>query len=113
MIHDVQVSLRHLALAAGIASCAAPPAAPHPPREARPPAPFVDAPASIARDIRYAGSNNFVGRPIAGYGVARCWLTREAAAALGAVEQDLAARGLGLLVYDCYRPARAVRDFVT
>jgi zinc D-Ala-D-Ala dipeptidase len=107
------VRVRHLAfVAVALVSCAAP-AAPSTPHEVPPPAPFVEPAASIAREIRYAGSNNFVGRPIAGYGAARCWLTREAAAALEAVQQDLAPRGLGLLVYDCYRPARAVGDFVT
>jgi len=62
-------------------------------------------------DMRYAGSRNFVGRPIAGYEAPICLLTREAAAALAAVQRDLAASGLGLKVYDCYRPARAVADF--
>lgn len=74
--------------------------------------PFVEPGPTILRDIRYAGSHNFVGRPIAGYHAPKCWLTREAAAALDAVQEDLRPRGLGLLVYDCYRPARAVRDFV-
>src|SRR5262249_57551946 len=35
-----------------------------------------------------------------------------AANALAAVERDLAARGLGLKVFDCYRPQRAVAQFV-
>jgi zinc D-Ala-D-Ala dipeptidase len=62
-------------------------------------------------DMRYAGSRNFVGRPIAGYDAPLCLLTREAAAALAAVQRDLAASGRGLKVHDCYRPARAVADF--
>ncbi len=73
---------------------------------------FVEPGPAILRDIRYAGSNNFVGRPVAGYGAARCWLTPQAAAALEAVARDLRPRGLGLLVHDCYRPERAVKDFV-
>jgi zinc D-Ala-D-Ala dipeptidase len=64
---------------------------------------------SIAQDIRYAGSNNFVGRPLDGYGAAECVLRRDVAAALGRVQTDLAGSGLALKVYDCYRPARAVR----
>lgn len=66
----------------------------------------------VREDIRYAGSDNFVGRPIDGYDAAKCLLTRPAAAALARAEQALAAEGFGLVVYDCYRPARAVRDFV-
>jgi D-alanyl-D-alanine dipeptidase len=63
----------------------------------------------IVQDIRYAGSNNFVGRPLPGYDAGECILRRDVAAALARVEADLAASGLGLKVYDCYRPARAVR----
>jgi D-alanyl-D-alanine dipeptidase len=63
----------------------------------------------IVQDIRYAGSNNFVGRPLPGYDAAECILRRDVAAALARVEADLAASGLGLKVYDCYRPTRAVR----
>src|SRR5262245_53855457 len=42
----------------------------------------------------------------------RCLLSPPAANALAAVERDLAARGLGLKVFDCYRPQRAVAQFV-
>ncbi len=64
---------------------------------------------TIEQDIRYASYDNFVGRPLAGYEAAECILKREVAAALGAVQSDLRASGLGLKVYDCYRPLRAVR----
>ncbi len=67
---------------------------------------------SIAFDIRYAGPNNFVGKRIDGYEAAKCWLTPQAAEALGRVQRDLEARDVGLLVYDCYRPQRAVDHFV-
>jgi D-alanyl-D-alanine dipeptidase len=39
-------------------------------------------------------------------------LTREAANALAAVARDVASRGLAVKVYDCYRPVRAVANFV-
>jgi D-alanyl-D-alanine dipeptidase len=39
-------------------------------------------------------------------------LTRPAARALAQVQADLRRRGLGLKVYDCYRPQRAVDHFV-
>src|SRR5579864_8619433 len=58
----------------------------------------------IAQDMRYAGANNFTGRPLPGYDAAECVLKREAAEALGRVAADLAKQQLGLKVYDCYRP---------
>jgi D-alanyl-D-alanine dipeptidase len=76
------------------------------------PAGFVylrDVDPTIAQDIRYAGSDNFVGRPLPGYEAAECILRRDVAAALKRVQADLAASGLSLKVYDCYRPIRAVR----
>ena len=39
-------------------------------------------------------------------------LVRQAAEALKAVQANLKAKGLGLKVYDCYRPERAVASFV-
>lgn len=65
----------------------------------------------VVQEIRYAGSDNFVGRPIAGYEAPKCLLTRPAAEALGQVQKDVEALGLSLRVYDCYRPQRAVDDF--
>jgi zinc D-Ala-D-Ala dipeptidase len=79
------------------------------------PAAFIDAGTvvpGLVSDIRYAGSHNFIGRPIAGYRGPRCLLTQPAAGALAQVARDLAARGLVIKVFDCYRPARAVADFV-
>jgi D-alanyl-D-alanine dipeptidase len=67
---------------------------------------------SIQQDVRYAGSRNFTGRPVPGYEAAECVLVRPAAEALKQVQADLNAQGLGLRVYDCYRPARAVAAFV-
>jgi len=68
---------------------------------------------SIVQDIRYAGPLNFTGAQIPGYGAAECVLVREAAEALRAVQADLRKQSLGLKVFDCYRPARAVTAFVT
>ena len=67
---------------------------------------------SIDVDMRYATARNFVGRPIRGYRAGRCLLARPAAQALAEVARDLTPSGLGLRVYDCYRPRRAVADFV-
>jgi D-alanyl-D-alanine dipeptidase len=63
-------------------------------------------------DIRYFGGHNFVGRRVDGYEAPVCLLTRQAATALAAVQRDLATVGLGLKVFDCYRPVRAVAHFV-
>ena len=79
------------------------------------PAAFVDAAAvvpGLILDVRYAGAHNFVGRPIEGYEAPRCLLTKPAAEALAHVARDLAAQGLVLKAFDCYRPARSVANFV-
>ena len=65
---------------------------------------------SIIQDIRYAGSNNFVGRPLKGYGAAECVVKREVGLKLKAVQQELSKQNLSLKMFDCYRPARAVAD---
>ncbi|GAB2611904.1 hypothetical protein GCM10027191_04650 [Novilysobacter erysipheiresistens] len=66
----------------------------------------------IVQDIRYAGSDNFVGTPIDGYEAPRCYLLEPVAEALQKVEQDLRQQDLRLKIFDCYRPARAVAHFV-
>jgi D-alanyl-D-alanine dipeptidase len=87
------------------------------PREPAPPPgpPLVavaDLDPTIVEDIRYAGPDNFVGAPIDGYEAARCLLAEPAAQALVAVQADLRAVGMGLQVFDCYRPKRAVEHFL-
>ena len=72
----------------------------------------ADVAPGVVVDARYAGSDNFMGRPARGYGSARCLLT-SGARALAVAQRELAASGLGLMVYDCYRPQRAVDDFVS
>lgn len=73
---------------------------------------LADVAPDVVVDMRYAGADNFIGRPARGYGAARCLLTKEAARALAAVQRELAPFGVRLKVYDCYRPQRAVDDFV-
>lgn len=85
------------------------------PAQAQTPAGFVDAATAVdglVVDMRYFGNDNFVGRRIDGYEAGRCLLTRAAAAALAQVQRDLAPKGLGLKVFDCYRPVSAVAHFV-
>jgi D-alanyl-D-alanine dipeptidase len=71
-----------------------------------------DVDATIRQDIRYAGSHNFIGRPINGYRAAECIVSAPAAKALATVQKRLADKKLSLIVWDCYRPTRAVDDFL-
>ena len=78
------------------------------------PAAFVDVATvvpGLVVDMRYFGTRNFVGARVDGYDAPVCILTRQATAALAAVQRDLAPRKLGLKVFDCYRPVRAVTHF--
>jgi D-alanyl-D-alanine dipeptidase len=79
------------------------------------PAGFVylaDIAPGIAQRMAYAGRDNFTHAPVPGYGAAECVLAEPVARALVRVEARLTGKGLGLVVFDCYRPARAVRHFV-
>ena len=67
---------------------------------------------SIIFDIRYASSENFIGKPIEGYNKALCLLTKQSVHALLNVQKQLQKKGLSLKVFDCYRPQRAVDHFV-
>jgi len=73
---------------------------------------LADIAPGIVQDMRYAGSENFMGRPVPGYRAPCCWLRREAAAALKAAFEEAAAEGLRLVVYDCYRPPAATAAFL-
>jgi len=57
---------------------------------------------SIKLDIRYAGANNFLGKPV--YKEPRAFLQRPAAMALWQAHRDLSKSGYGLLIHDGYRP---------
>ena len=67
---------------------------------------------NILQDMRYYGSHNFTGNPVPGYKAPECWLKTEAAEALKKASQDAESLGLKLVVYDCYRPQRAVLSFI-
>lgn len=62
---------------------------------------------TIQQDIRYATARNFTGRVLPGYEAGECILALDVARALARVQLSLAQRGLGLRVYDCYRPRSA------
>lgn len=63
-------------------------------------------------DIRYFGDHNFVGKPVDGYATPKCLLHESAAKGLVKVQQQAQKQGLGIKVFDCYRPQRAVDHFV-
>lgn len=67
---------------------------------------------SIVVGLRYTTSNNFTGAPLPGYLANRAYLRREAAAALALVQHDLRTEGLGIAVFDAYRPVRATMAMV-
>jgi len=67
---------------------------------------------SIVVDLRYATSNNFTGAPLPGYLANRAYLRREAAAALARVQRSLRPQGLGIKIFDAYRPVRATLAMV-
>ena len=66
----------------------------------------------VLLDVRYYTTYNFVGARIDGYEQPVALLTKEAAAALQRVNQDMLAQGLRLVIYDAYRPQQAVDHFV-
>lgn len=67
---------------------------------------------SIKVEMRYLTHHNFIGRPIKGYRDPLCIVTRETAEALFKAQEAVRRQGFTLKVYDCYRPQRAVDDFV-
>jgi D-alanyl-D-alanine dipeptidase len=64
---------------------------------------------SIKLDIRYATANNFVGKPV--YTEARAFLQRPAAEALVRVHKQLKKQGLGIVIFDGYRPWAVTKLF--
>ncbi len=66
----------------------------------------------IELDIRYFTGDNFVGQQVDGYMAPKCVLTAKASDALKEVQAELQQFGLGLKVFDCYRPQRAVDQFI-
>lgn len=105
-----------LALAGVVLGCTSPTRQSRPPPrvDARPDdfVSITDLDPTVVVELRYFGSHNFTGRPVPGYRAQKCLLTRPAAQALAAVQDDLRPYALSLKVYDCYRPQRAVDSFI-
>lgn len=67
---------------------------------------------TVLIEVRYAGTNNFTGAVLPGYSANRVYLRREAATALARVQRRLRSAGMGLKVFDGYRPVRATLGMV-
>lgn len=65
----------------------------------------------IAVDMKYFTNHNFVGRAIDGYKSNKIILTERATLAIQKIEKELNKEGLGLKVFDAYRPQTAVNHF--
>lgn len=67
---------------------------------------------SVITEVRYFTADNFVGEPIRGYQAPVVWMTRASYEALMAVAGELKLFGIGLKLFDAYRPQQAVDHFV-
>ena len=65
-----------------------------------------------AYDIRYYSPNNFTGNKINGYKAPVAYMTKEGVNALSIAAADLRNQGYRLLIWDSYRPQKAVDNFV-
>lgn len=76
---------------------------------------FVDlceAVPGVQAEVRYATAHNLTGHPLAGYRAGRALAAREVGEALKTAYALARQYGYGLLIYDAYRPKKAVADFV-
>ena len=67
---------------------------------------------TIIVDLKYYSTENFTGQYIDGYQSNSAILTKESAVALSKVQDDLNKLGYSLILYDAYRPQRAVDYFI-
>ena len=74
---------------------------------------IMSSPPNVYIDVRYATSNNFVGKPLIGYKTEKIFLTKAAADSLQKAIQLLDRLGYGIIIYDGYRPQKTVNMFVS
>ena len=67
---------------------------------------------SIVVNLKYYSSENFTGQFVEGYHSNNAILTKESALALSKAQDDFNKLGYSLILYDAYRPQRAVDFFV-
>jgi len=68
---------------------------------------------SLLINLRYASSENFTGKIVPGYNSSKAIGTKELATALKKVQAKLKDNGLGLKIFDAYRPQSAVNSFMS
>ncbi len=110
---SVMVLLAALSLAACQSGWRA--AGPDAPDPAARPAAIVDVTSvvdDLELDIRYAGTDNFVGGVVDGYVAPKCLVHEQAAERLLKAQQRAKDEGMRLKIFDCYRPQRAVDHFL-
>ena len=73
---------------------------------------LLDLEPSIKIELRYFSNNNFIGQPIDGYHRSTIIVSKPTEIALQKVQNDLEKKGLGLKIFDAYRPQQAVNHFV-
>lgn len=61
---------------------------------------------------RYYSNDNFTGRRVDGYLSPECIMTAKCAIALKSVQSELNDKGMGLKIFDAYRPQMAVNCFI-
>lgn len=73
---------------------------------------LADAYPDIKIQADYSTEENFTGQIVPGYKSRKAYLARVPAEALSLVQKDAKSRGLGLKVFDAYRPVKAVKFFL-
>lgn len=66
---------------------------------------------NIEIELRYFGNHNFMGRRVKGYEANKVYISKEAAKSLVLIQKELNQMGLGIKVFDAYRPQQAVDNF--
>ena len=66
---------------------------------------------NIEIELRYFGNHNFMGRRVKGYEANKVYISMEAAKSLVLIQKELNQMGLGIKVFDAYRPQQAVDNF--
>ena len=73
---------------------------------------LTDVDPTVIESPRYYGVENFLGKPVPGYVTNRIICTEKSAQRLYLIHEDLKQQGYELVVYDGYRPQRAVDEFM-
>lgn len=67
---------------------------------------------TLVQDVKYYGKRNFIGHRLAGYKAPKVILTEAAALKLKELQADIKKDNYSLVIYDGYRPSKALLDFI-